>query len=60
MSAVIVANLWAKQLIVGDIITAIEPVDTRYGVLHHYTVERTQEAHAAELARLKAEKEQSQ
>jgi hypothetical protein len=59
MATVIVANLWAKQLIVGDIITDIEPIDTRYGELKLYTVERTEEAHAAEVARVKAEKERA-
>ena len=42
---VIVDNLWAKQLLVGDYITATRPVDTRFRPLAIYTVERSREAH---------------
>ena len=54
---VTVANLWAKQLIVGDTIISADPVDTRYGVIRRYTVERTKAAHRAERERIEREKE---
>lgn len=51
----VVANLWAKQLLVSDVIVDVQPVDTRFGELRLYTVERSPEVHAAEAARLARE-----
>lgn len=41
----IVANLWNKNLMVGDTILDIKEVDSRYGPLRSYTVERKLEDH---------------
>lgn len=50
-----VANLWAKQLIVGDRIVAVDLVDHwKYGPIKRFEVERTEENHAEEAARIKA------
>jgi hypothetical protein len=52
----IVANLWNKNLAVGDVILAVREVDSRWGPLRNYTVERTEEAHAIQSAKEAAEK----
>lgn len=54
----IVANLWAKQLIEGDIIVKVALRDHyRYGPIKRFDVERTEAAHAAEQARELAEQQ---
>lgn len=56
MGTVLVKNLWAKQLIEGDVITRVVLRDHyRYGPIKRFDVERTEEAHAAEEAREPAE-----
>lgn len=50
-----VANLWAKQLIEGDLITGVTLVDHwKYGPIKRFEVERTELAHAEEAERIKA------
>jgi len=56
VSTVTVANLWAKQLLVGDLIIAADPVQSRYGELRMYTVERLKAVHDAEKERIAEEK----
>lgn len=36
----IVKNLWAKNLQPGDLVVEMMPVETRFGELHSFTVER--------------------
>jgi hypothetical protein len=43
----IVANLWAKQLLEGDLILEARVVETRYGPIKRFTVKRSVAAHAA-------------
>lgn len=52
----IVVNLWNKNLAVGDVILTINLVDSRWGPLRQYSVERTEEAHAIQVAKEQAEK----
>jgi hypothetical protein len=40
----IIANLWAKELEVGDRILKAELVDSRYGPIKRFTVERPEAA----------------
>lgn len=50
-----VANLWAKQLIEGDVIVKVTLVDHyKFGPIKRFEVERSDEAHAAERERERA------
>lgn len=52
----LVANLWAKDLIEDDLIVEAEWIEHyRFGPIKKFTVERSEEAHAAEKARKAAE-----
>lgn len=52
----LVANLWAKQLIEGDLIVKVELRDHyRYGPIKRFIVERTEEAHRLETERYERE-----
>jgi hypothetical protein len=55
-----IANLWNKNLFAGDIIIAIDKVDSRWGPLNTFTVERTDEAVIAATAHFQAEREEAE
>ena len=50
----LVTNLWAKQLVADDIIIRVDMVDSRYGPLSQFTVERTEENHNASVLAIAA------
>ncbi len=54
MPTILVANLWAKQLLVGDVIVAVTPTDTRYGLINSFTVQRDEVVHAQDRLARKA------
>lgn len=51
----IVKNLWAKELKAGDLIVDVKPVDSKWGEINRFTVERATPAGLEEaLATVKA------
>lgn len=55
-----IANLWAKNLFTGDTIIAIDKVDSRWGPLNTFTVERTEENVIAATAYFQAERAEAE